>query len=197
MSKTRTTERLSDIQGYLKTVALLREQIGQARGPEDLVLKAGTAWEWSEKPDGVEYGEAKMCFQNAAHLALTGEYTYCEGWAIFPGGFPMEHAWCLDGDGRVVDVTWRHLDDTCGFCLGNGTREKAVEWDEDGDESGWEEAECGWCGGSGTTNREARDLTGTVYFGVTVEAETLKRVLLANGFYGVLGGDLSLLEAPE
>jgi hypothetical protein len=32
------------------------------------------------------------------------EFTYCEGYAI--SVIPVAHAWCLDGQGNVVDPTW-------------------------------------------------------------------------------------------
>ena len=36
--------------------------------------------------------------------------TYCEGYAIPDIGsivHEMDHAWCVDADGRVIDNSWR------------------------------------------------------------------------------------------
>lgn len=55
--------------------------------------------------------QLKACFATAARLADAhpGELYYVEGYAD-PGinglAFPLEHAWCVDGQGRVVDPTW-------------------------------------------------------------------------------------------
>lgn len=46
------------------------------------------------------------CFRNS-YLCLQPGQTYCEGYAAPKGtGFPLEHAWILDVDGRVIDPTW-------------------------------------------------------------------------------------------
>lgn len=44
---------------------------------------------------------------NAARLAMDNpDLTYVEGYAD-SDLFPMEHAWVVDPDGRVIDNTWR------------------------------------------------------------------------------------------
>lgn len=76
-----------------------------------------SVWDWI-RADGTVYTEAVEapahlrgplgnCFENSQlAAALDPSLTYCEGVAAFEGGAPMEHAWNIDGDGRVVDVTW-------------------------------------------------------------------------------------------
>jgi hypothetical protein len=50
-------------------------------------------------------GEPKQCFMNATHLALELPHlTYVEG-KIAMMGIPIEHAWCIDEEGVVVDPT--------------------------------------------------------------------------------------------
>jgi hypothetical protein len=47
------------------------------------------------------------CFGNAGRLAVKhAELTYCEGIASDPWFGYLEHAWCVDLDGRVIDQTW-------------------------------------------------------------------------------------------
>lgn len=46
------------------------------------------------------------CYRNAWELSLDGLH-YVEGYAMLGSiGFPIEHAWCVDDDGRVYDNTW-------------------------------------------------------------------------------------------
>lgn len=70
---------------------------------EEFVLKNGQRFEISEEKP--EYGQEKSCFMNSYHLMLSKDYTYVEGYAL--GVIPVLHAWCLDGQGKVVDPTWR------------------------------------------------------------------------------------------
>lgn len=47
----------------------------------------------------------KMCFMNALHLAMDHpELTYVEGYGV--ALMPTLHAWCITGEGIVVDPTW-------------------------------------------------------------------------------------------
>lgn len=48
----------------------------------------------------------QRCFNNAL-MAMTSRYdlTYCEGYAMGP--IPLHHAWCLDQQGRVLELTWK------------------------------------------------------------------------------------------
>jgi hypothetical protein len=50
-------------------------------------------------------GEPKQCYMNATHLALELPHlTYVEG-NIAMFGIAIEHAWCVDEEGVVVDTT--------------------------------------------------------------------------------------------
>lgn len=85
------------------------------------LLALATAFD--HKPSGfiVEYGEPHYltprsfagrrgrqgeCYRNAALLAMGSGLIYVEGYvAVY--GVPIEHAWCIDDDGAVVDPTMR------------------------------------------------------------------------------------------
>jgi len=87
----------------------------------------GVEMPWRPRPSGIPRGEPGNCFQNSARLALAHpELRYVEGLALMDtcsdGGKPwwstiwrpdlgpfarlLCHAWLLDPDGYMVDVTW-------------------------------------------------------------------------------------------
>lgn len=68
-----------------------------------LVLELGRAWTPNPLPDWVTRGPEGMCFRNAVDLARSEGFTYVEG---IGGPWLVDHAWCVDGDGLVVDPTW-------------------------------------------------------------------------------------------
>lgn len=76
-------------------------------GPTDLVLQCGRSWPAQPLPPAYARGVTGYCFDNAYKLARRskGRLRYCEGYAW--GHFiPVEHAWCVNEEDRVVDVTW-------------------------------------------------------------------------------------------
>jgi hypothetical protein len=60
-------------------------------------------------PEEYECGAQKECYKNSALLALSNrDLTYVEGYVI-PSGvpIPVAHAWCVDRQNNVIDVTLR------------------------------------------------------------------------------------------
>lgn len=55
-------------------------------------------------------GQMGQCYENAYYLAQTRGLYYVEGVAISRPELPLplDHAWCVDHDGRVLDPTWEH-----------------------------------------------------------------------------------------
>lgn len=76
------------------------------KGPADLLLKEGRwyndgrAKKW---PHSIPHG----CFRNAALFALEHRLSYVEGYATYI--IPVHHAWCVDHDGRILEVSWKTL----------------------------------------------------------------------------------------
>jgi hypothetical protein len=62
-------------------------------------------------------GTPKLCFMNAGNLAIANpEMTYVEGYVRLMGSIPIEHAWCIDATGRIIDPTLRNGKDVdCYF----------------------------------------------------------------------------------
>ena len=71
----------------------------------DFMLEHGREYAFSAKSYEGPRGEPKQCYANATHLALRNRsLTYVEG-KVFIFGIGIDHAWCVDADGNVVDPT--------------------------------------------------------------------------------------------
>jgi hypothetical protein len=87
---------------------------------EAVVLAYGRCFNEVCIPDGHELGPMRQCYNNAFHavvesLGTADQLSYCEGFALPSSlGIAVEHAWAVDGAGRVIDPTW---DDAprCGY----------------------------------------------------------------------------------
>jgi len=76
-------------------------------GVEDFLLQHGKQYAPRPKPKAYKYGRRKECFWNAGMLALeNSDLTYVEGYA-FGYLFPVAHAWLVDKNDQVIEVTWR------------------------------------------------------------------------------------------
>lgn len=77
---------------------------------EDFVLREGQSFErFSERQPRYQEGQWKMCFTNSFRLASRsrGRLRYVEGFALCTTPIPIHHAWCIDEEDAVVDVTWQ------------------------------------------------------------------------------------------
>lgn len=83
---------------------------GDATPVYEFLLEHGKEYSgvpWNEfRGSGWRRMKRQRCFENSFVAADRYGLTYCEGFAS-TGIFPLHHAWCLDGEGRVVDFTWR------------------------------------------------------------------------------------------
>lgn len=71
------------------------------------LLQHVTSQQGRALPAGVGRAPARQCYQNAGLLVVQNPtLTYCEGFAVSRVGVPVQHAWCLDAQGQVVDPTW-------------------------------------------------------------------------------------------
>jgi hypothetical protein len=78
------------------------------RGGGDFLLQHGQFYPGRVIPDQYAdlQGEPTYCFGNAAQAALARpDLQFCEGVYALNGHF-TPHAWCIDGDGGVVEVTF-------------------------------------------------------------------------------------------
>lgn len=80
-------------------------------GPHGFVLEHGTAWTGELRmPVGIMPGAPRMCFGNAITVGVLEDLAYVEGYAMHAKlPMPVHHAWNLDADGHVVDITWAPL----------------------------------------------------------------------------------------
>ena len=79
-----------------------------ARSVEVFLLSYGEEFGKATLPDYLTAMAPRMCFQNCFELAeLEDDLTYCEGYILRPGVFPLvvHHAWLVDTDDSVIEPT--------------------------------------------------------------------------------------------
>ena len=107
---------VDDIRGFLATMARATASIFRSatqepwtrRSLEQLVLDLGQPWQPQPLPEVFEQLIPKQCFLNTWEL-VRGERSlrYVEGYALSAGGvLPVQHAWAVGRDDRVIDPTW-------------------------------------------------------------------------------------------
>ena len=180
------------MRSYLEAMA----EIGDPRAR--LVLDYGQEFQWSDLPEGEECGQAKNCYGTAS-MRLLSAFADTDGLRYFEGycetgdiGIAFDHAWLVDAEGTVLELTLRHEDDRCGYCYGEGEIGVRDHWDyqqADDDDDEFDDSEtvtCEMCAGSGKT--KPRSLEGTTYLGVEVEADLLRRIVIEKGSFTALDG---------
>jgi len=99
-----------DLRQQLEDLALLRLRRGWPySSPQGFVLAEGRFFPPHPVPPGMWEGRPRCCFDNAIHVAILYDLPYIEGYALLGLGeqtTALHHAWNLDHQGRVIDVTW-------------------------------------------------------------------------------------------
>jgi hypothetical protein len=84
-------------------------------GAEDFVLRHGEWFDPIPLPEEYDFGPPKLCYASSLILADIRMLTYVEGFAMLADiGLPILHAWNVDEDGRLIDTTWRAIDNETG-----------------------------------------------------------------------------------
>lgn len=108
--------------------------------PAAILLEFGREMSVSKKPPRwLRLGPAKGCYSNSAHYALNRtDVTYVEGYAIDLVGpaIPIEHAWLVSQDGKVIDPTWSRSADYFYFGIAFKSAAVAQMITEDGAPNG-------------------------------------------------------------
>jgi hypothetical protein len=150
---TMTIPTMDELEQHMKMVVAATEHFGwgskrsdyRYRTYEELILDQGKPYQGAPRPKGVRKRKDRECFRNTVLLVQSRpDLRYVEGYAA--GIIPVQHAWAIDQDDRVVDPTWREPEES-------------------------------------------------VYFGIVIPLETVYRLTIKHGVYGVLGNDY-LLGAP-
>jgi hypothetical protein len=160
------------------------------------VLKHGRAYEVDREATAARIqGALGECFSNAANAVIEDkiagreELTYVEGFA-HRGGIVVHHAWVINADGKVLELTWRDGGTECGYCVEG---EIDQEFDED-DVATWEPIPCPHCGGTGESDYEHYTLEHAEYFGIEVDTDTMVKIVKRRGVYGALNTQRDLDE---
>lgn len=92
-------------------------------GPASALLRYAKTFEPADtNPAWFTRGAAKQCFDNATQVLISrlaaGDISvrYAEGYAMDAElAIPMQHAWLVDADNKVIDPTWRDVADNLYF----------------------------------------------------------------------------------
>jgi len=81
-------------------------------GFEELILDRGIEMEHAPLLEDIDRGMPKSCYHNCFQLLKDNlDLTYCEGYALYSElPLPLIHAWLVDEDGKVIDLTWDEPD---------------------------------------------------------------------------------------
>lgn len=98
---------IENLKQYLEAITRLQRSNHPEHADDSqhaFILRHGRAYPFGRTQIN---GTIKQCFQNAAKLAISDpDMTYCEGYTE-THGVPIEHAWCLDKAGKVIETTIR------------------------------------------------------------------------------------------
>ncbi|MCK3776864.1 hypothetical protein MZK49_08955 [Ensifer sesbaniae] len=92
-------------------------------GPASALLRYAKTFEPADtNPAWFTCGPAKQCFDNATQVVILrlaagdSSVRYAEGYAMDAElAIPMQHAWLVDADNKVIDPTWRDVADNLYF----------------------------------------------------------------------------------
>ncbi len=88
---------------YLRLISRMSGPMADRAG---FLLRHGRAFRTGPGTYAGPRGLPKHCFMNAGNAAM-GDYRlfYVEGYVRLMGSIPIEHAWCINADGMVIDPT--------------------------------------------------------------------------------------------
>ena len=88
---------------YLRTIS---KMFGPMADRARFLLRRGRGFRTGRHTYSGPRGTPKLCFMNAGNLAIANpEMIYAEGYVRLLGSIPIEHAWCIDDSGMVIDPT--------------------------------------------------------------------------------------------
>jgi hypothetical protein len=103
-----TTVNINECKQYLEQVENLRQSHGKHPDyvtPYQYILNHGREYGPRVFPKGIKKGTPRLCYMNAFDLASRNhKFKYVEG--VATNVIPVDHAWCVNEAGEVVDPTW-------------------------------------------------------------------------------------------
>lgn len=108
---------------HLITFIQMNAEMERGFGPATALLQHAKTFEPADtNPSWLTLGPAKQCFDNVTRIVIerldAGDTSihYAEGYAMDAElAIPMQHAWLVDADGKVIDPTWRDVADNLYF----------------------------------------------------------------------------------
>lgn len=107
-------ELIEELRRYIEQLADLEQRFG----PSIAIIRYGNVFQTiAESPEWLRIGQARDCFNNAtAYAVVRDDVFYAEGYALEPElPLPVQHAWLVDREGKVIDPTWKDTRDHAYF----------------------------------------------------------------------------------
>lgn len=121
---------ISEFRNVLRDTVKMWETTGNKNAGmiERVVYTIGIDCISQSLPSKYKSGRPNACFMNTSMVVHRHKnLRYCEGFACRIGfSYPIHHAWAIDGENRVIDVTW--TDPEKGVYIGVPFTYK--EWDD-------------------------------------------------------------------
>jgi hypothetical protein len=90
---------------YVSQIAKLQKPPKGIRTPAMLMKAYGQSYTFDASSFEGKRGTVHQCYANAGRLATDNHsLTYVEGYLLMHG-VPLEHAWCVDAKGHVIEPT--------------------------------------------------------------------------------------------
>jgi len=100
---------MNNLKEYLEHVA----KFSEGRSVEAVVLKHGQQFSIPKvvRPKWMKQGKKQQCYANSYYISMATSWRYVEGFSVNKHGIPIQHAWVVNSDNVIAEVTLDKLED--------------------------------------------------------------------------------------